>query len=160
MPSTSTPILPGSSVWGILPAGIPEWVAVPFSRGSSQSRDWAQVSWITSRFFIIWATRETLVVHRDFEVKLGTKHYFLHSRGQNFSLYGSQFFSLEIVTNGCWIFILGFWLFPLIQLLFSTRNDPCLQISRFPCCPVGRLGFSDLFTSWPIFLLVKDDIIL
>ena len=36
----------------------PEWVAVPFSRRSSQSRDWTQVSHITSRFFSSWATRE------------------------------------------------------------------------------------------------------
>ena len=31
--------LPGSSVHGILPARILEWVAIPFSRGSSQPRD-------------------------------------------------------------------------------------------------------------------------
>ena len=31
--------LPGSSVHGILPAGILEQVAIPYSRGSSQSRD-------------------------------------------------------------------------------------------------------------------------
>ena len=30
---------PGSSVHGILQAGIMEWVAIPFSRGSSQPRD-------------------------------------------------------------------------------------------------------------------------
>ena len=34
--------LPGSSVHGILQARILEWVAVPFSRGSSQSRDQTQ----------------------------------------------------------------------------------------------------------------------
>ena len=32
--------LPGSSVHGILQARIPEWVAMPSSRGSSQPRDW------------------------------------------------------------------------------------------------------------------------
>ena len=31
--------LPGSSVHEILQARIPEWVAIAFSRGSSQSRD-------------------------------------------------------------------------------------------------------------------------
>ena len=31
--------LPGSSVHGILEAGILEWVAMPFSRESSQPRD-------------------------------------------------------------------------------------------------------------------------
>ena len=29
-----------------------------FSRGSSQPRDWTQVSCIAGRFFIVWATRE------------------------------------------------------------------------------------------------------
>ena len=49
---------PGSSVHGILQARILEWVAIPFSRGSSQPRDWTQVSCIVSRFFTVWATRE------------------------------------------------------------------------------------------------------
>ena len=43
---------------GILQARIPEWVAMPSSRGSSQPMDQTQVSSITSRFFSIWATRE------------------------------------------------------------------------------------------------------
>ena len=49
---------PGSSVYGILQARILEWVAMPFSRGSSWPRNWTQVSWIAGRFFTIWATRE------------------------------------------------------------------------------------------------------
>ena len=43
---------------GILQARIPEWVAFPFSRGSSQPRDQTQVSHIAGRFFASWATRE------------------------------------------------------------------------------------------------------
>ena len=47
--------LPGSSVHGILQGRvILEWVAFPFSRGSSQPRDWTQVSCsccIAGRFF-------------------------------------------------------------------------------------------------------------
>ena len=46
---------PGSSVHGILQARILEWVAIPFSRGSSQPRDWTQVSCIAGRFFTVWA---------------------------------------------------------------------------------------------------------
>ena len=49
---------PGSSVHEILQARILEWVAVPFSRGSSQPRDWTRVSYTAGRFFTIWATRE------------------------------------------------------------------------------------------------------
>ena len=43
--------LPGSSVHGILQARALEWVATPFSRGSSQPGDWTQVTCIASRFF-------------------------------------------------------------------------------------------------------------
>ena len=52
--------LPGSSVHGIFQARILEWVAIPFSRGSSQSRDRTRVSCIAGRFFSIWATREAI----------------------------------------------------------------------------------------------------
>ena len=54
--------LPGSSVHGILQVRILEWVAIPFSRGSSQPKNRTQVSCMTSRFFTIWATREALCV--------------------------------------------------------------------------------------------------
>ena len=43
------------TVHGILQARILEWVAFPFFRGSSQCRDWTQVSCIVGRFFISWA---------------------------------------------------------------------------------------------------------
>ena len=43
----------------ILQARILEWVAFPFSRGSSQPRDQTQVSHIAGRFFTSWAIKET-----------------------------------------------------------------------------------------------------
>ena len=46
------------TIHGILQARMLEWVAFPFSRGSSQSRDWTQVSCIAGGFFTSWATRE------------------------------------------------------------------------------------------------------
>ena len=51
---------PGSFVHGILQERILEWVAIPFSRGSSRSRDQTQVSCIAGEFFTVWATREAL----------------------------------------------------------------------------------------------------
>ena len=45
----------------ILQARILEWVAFPFSRGSSQPRDQTQVSHIAGRIFTVWATREAHV---------------------------------------------------------------------------------------------------
>ena len=49
--------LPGSSLHGILQARVLEWVAISFSRGSSQPRDQTQVSRIVGRCFNLWAMR-------------------------------------------------------------------------------------------------------
>ena len=46
------------TVHRILQAGVLEWVAFPFSRGSSQPSDQTQVSRSAGRFFPSWATRE------------------------------------------------------------------------------------------------------
>ena len=54
---------PGSSIHGILQARILEWVAISFSRGSSQPRDQTQVSCIAGRHFNFWATREALCIY-------------------------------------------------------------------------------------------------
>ena len=45
---------PGFS--GIFQEGILEWVAIYFSRGSSQLKDWTRASHIAGRFFTSWAT--------------------------------------------------------------------------------------------------------
>ena len=61
----------GSSVHGILQARIPEWTAVSFSRGSSWSRGWTQVSCIADRFSTIWATGQSLITQLSLNVGLG-----------------------------------------------------------------------------------------
>ena len=45
-------------VHGILQARILEWVAIYFSRESTQPRDQTQVSHIASGFFASWPNRE------------------------------------------------------------------------------------------------------
>ena len=58
--------LPGSSVHGILQARILQWVAISFSKGSSQPRDWSCIScgfcinWQIYLFINHWATLEAL----------------------------------------------------------------------------------------------------
>ena len=37
---------------------ILEWIAIPFSRGSSRPRNWTQVSYTAGRFCTIWNARE------------------------------------------------------------------------------------------------------
>ena len=44
---------PGSSVHGILQARILDWVDIPFSRRSSQPRDWSQVSCIADGLYCL-----------------------------------------------------------------------------------------------------------
>ena len=43
--------LPGSSVHGIFQARVLEWVAIAFSKGSSQPRDRTQIPYIAGRQF-------------------------------------------------------------------------------------------------------------
>ena len=46
------------SIHGVLQARILEWVAISFSRGSSQPRNRTHISRIAGRRFNLWATRE------------------------------------------------------------------------------------------------------
>ena len=60
--------LPGSSIHGILQARILEWVGIPFSRGSSQPKNWTQnssISCIAGRFFTHWAIWEVKSIGND-----------------------------------------------------------------------------------------------
>ena len=67
-PALSHPIdcsPPGSSAHGTHQARIVEWVAIPFSRGSSWLRDRTLGSCTVGRFFTIWATREAQALLRQ-----------------------------------------------------------------------------------------------
>ena len=54
---------PGSSVHGTLQTRILECVTIPFSRGSSQPRDWTWVSCMAGGSFTVWASREALKIY-------------------------------------------------------------------------------------------------
>ena len=66
---------------GILQARILEWIAVPFSGGSSQPMDHTQVSCIVGGFLISWATREaqigiiTIIIAKFNTIKYPTYMY-------------------------------------------------------------------------------------
>ena len=53
---------------GILQARILEWVAILFSRGSSQPRDRTQVSLFTGSFFTAQAIREAAVTNKSYSL--------------------------------------------------------------------------------------------
>ena len=78
--------LPGFSVYGILQARIPEWIAILFSRGTSQPRDPNLVSCIVGRFFTVWATGKSIhlythtTLHRwQHAFNIGLPAFFLFS---------------------------------------------------------------------------------
>ena len=58
---------------GILQARILEWIAVPFSRGSSRPRDWTLI-FIAGRFLTLWATGKSLL-QDSYHNRLVSIHY-------------------------------------------------------------------------------------
>ena len=62
--------LPGFSIYGIFQARVLEWVAISFSRGSSQPREQTWASCIAGRLFTNWATREAVVILKSIEMFL------------------------------------------------------------------------------------------
>ena len=118
---------------GILQARILEWVAFPFSRGSSQPRDWTQVSCITGRFFTSWATREACL----YLWKVTNWHPSLLQK-ENFSM---DWFN-RIVINPVNFYPLGFLLLKLLlnsvprlillsRLLWSHDNVEPIILDQF-----------------------------
>ena len=126
--------LPGSSVHGLLQARIllqaREWVAIPFFRGSSRSRDWTLVSCIAGRFFTVWATRYFMsqqhlwVIHFLFinspsslDFQHSTPLRFPPTLGFNFPLASSSSQTLKIRVSQI-----------LIPSLFSPHFFPTLEL--------------------------------
>ena len=96
-----------SSVHGIFQARVLQWVAIPFSRGSSQPGDRTQVSCITGRFLTIWATREAFLSNDS--VLLYVVDLYITYLFSTFNM-SSQFYQLKI--NSCLLFQgLLLWLF-------------------------------------------------
>ena len=94
--------VPGSSNHGILQARMLEWETIPFSRGSSQPRDWTQLSLIAGRFFTIWATREA--------PKMVQTLYKLYTALSQLLLY-------ESAITHTWAFITEIWKVTLTQYI-------------------------------------------
>ena len=104
---------PGSSVLEIFQARILEWVAVSFSRGSSQPRDQTRVSCTAGRFFTNWATREVMsgecvissvLSCRRKDLKRWSSVFCLfvlfYSDGINFQVVFGQSFWLRVLPSG------------------------------------------------------------
>ena len=69
-----------SPVHEIFQARVLEWVAISFSRGSSQPRDQTWVSRIVGRCFTIWATREIISIpnYQVYQMTTLNKQWFVN----------------------------------------------------------------------------------
>ena len=89
---------------GILQARILECVAVPCSRGSSQPRDWTQVSYIgggQGGFFTTSTTWEALLIINHLQIWVSAS---FHLRFSHF-LYIRKFQGLPFLLRGCLLFL-------------------------------------------------------
>ena len=113
--------LPGSSVHGILNTRILECVAIPFSRVSSQPKDWTCVSYIPGRFFTVWTTREAEIipnVHANCaELCFVTQLCLTLSDPMDCSLPGSSVYGNSPCKNT------GMGCHALLQGIFSTQES-------------------------------------
>ena len=67
---------PGSSVHGVCQARTLQWVAISFSRWSSQPRDWTPSLCTVSRFFTNWCTKEApRIIQRTYKFNYLMKQY-------------------------------------------------------------------------------------
>ena len=142
--------LPGSSVHGLFQARVLKWVAISFSRGSSQPRDRTQVSCIAGRCFTIWATREALVVRASLIPVTSPGHpvpTFIHYRlilyqlsyqgSPPFIIVHLLTFTLQHIHFECVIYFL------LRPRLTQVSSDVCIFI---PCTGLRHQFQSDMTT--------------
>ena len=113
--------LPGPPVHGILQARILEWVAISFFRGSSQLRNWTQISCITGRVFTYWAMREALSEVIDISpsnldsslcfIQAGISYsaYKLNKQGDNIQPWGTSFPMWNQSVVPCLVLIAASW---------------------------------------------------
>ena len=89
------------TVHGILQDRILDWVAIPFSRRSSQPRGRTQVSCIAGGFFISWATRICLT---NLDSILKSRHYFANKGpySQRYGFSSSHIWMWEVDHKEGW----------------------------------------------------------
>ena len=131
---------PCSSVHGIFQARLLEWVAIPFSRGSTQPRGWTRIFCIARRLLTNWATREATR-------RLKRKHLFLDGDKtiQIYYFFWSQFewicslflsFHMYKVFSSIYIYFnSGEAVFVLQNLHWwsvkSLHMNPCSQLQNY-----------------------------
>ena len=124
--------LPSSSIHGIFQARILEWIAISFSRGSSQSRDRTRVSCIAGRLLTLWATREMKWVNSSALPHSGTivKHILYgSSQGLQWALVLAA--HSVPVTHPILVFSILCFTFPTPLFVLSALNSQINDLQGF-----------------------------
>ena len=134
--------LPDSSVHGIFQARIVEWVAIPFSRGSSLPGDRTWVSHIARGFFTVWAIREAPLIS-------------LLTRYKGIQLRSSQLDWMHRAGNAGWDTKRRTSSPdpPSSQNLHMFTNTEALQMSSWRIFMEFSLSRHDWVHHWPLWLI-------
>ena len=145
-------------VHGILQAKILEWVAFPFSRGSSQPRDWTQVPHIAGRCCISWAPREALqVLSVQFSCSVISDS--LQPHGLQHIRFPSPSPTAGVYSNSCpssrWCHpTISFSVIPFSSCLQSSPTSGSFQISPFFASGGQSIGTSASVSVLPMIIQV------
>ena len=136
--------LPSSSIPGILQARILGWVAISFSRRSSQPRDQTRVSRIAGRRFTIWATGGSIKWSYLFaEMSRRASRRFDVSEG-----FGQQDWLAALCCSNT--------VTPSVSLYSSLKclgNSGCSECLFFFFCNYQSCNFIWIYSIWLIFIL-------
>ena len=120
------------TIHGILQAGILEWVGFPFSRGSSQPRDWTHVSLIAGRFFTNWANRKAQWLQSFTQIKTIGVSSLEHCQLSWMKSFAQMSCYLRSISIRCQI-ILSHLPSSHPFLIFANRSLDCSFSSILPC---------------------------
>ena len=117
------------TVPGILQIRILEWVAFAFSKGSSQPRDWNQVSYFAGGFFTSWATREALCFIQWMTNTQKSKYIGRRCRKQYWQKCWFFFFFFKLVMDIWGFSILIFLLLYIFENFHNWVKNKCICYS-------------------------------
>ena len=130
---------PGSSVHDILQARILEWVAFPFSKGSSWLRDQTQVSCTAGRVFTNWMGKCVAIIFSQTEQQKCSHNleteYFHHPPNslificfQSLGFFNCSFNLVFLKDKWLWVIFTVFIEIPISSLVKSTLTLTILKV--------------------------------
>ena len=130
------------TVHGILQARILEWVAIAYARGSSQPRDWTQVSFITGKTYFLDNYKFYQSVWSLFSVGLCEEKFLKYWMPENIFImlsYMNDSLARNYILNSK-------------SLFFSTRCYFIISLHQCYCCKIKSCSFIyDLYLSFGSF---------